>query len=57
MVLTSEAWPSVQRQFFSWFHFKESFPQVLGGFWLDIQMFLVAEVLILVFALVLAMIR
>ncbi|MDJ0952512.1 MAG: amino acid ABC transporter permease [Acidimicrobiia bacterium] len=57
VVLTSEAWPTVQRQFFSWFHFRESFPDVLSGFWLDIQMFLVAEVLILVFALVLAMIR
>jgi len=57
VVLTSEAWPTVQRQFFSWFHFKESFPKVLSGFWLDIRMFAVAEVLILVFALVLAMVR
>jgi polar amino acid transport system permease protein len=56
-VLTSEAWPAVQRQFFSWFHFTESFPAVLSGFWLDIQMFLVAEVLILIFGLIVAMIR
>ena len=57
VVLTSEAWPKVQQQFFSWFHFKESFPDVASGFWLDIQMFAVAEVLILVIALAVAMIR
>lgn len=57
VVLTSDTWPAVQRQFFSWFHFKESFPDVLSGFWLDIRMFAVAEVLILAFSLVLAMIR
>jgi polar amino acid transport system permease protein len=57
VVLTSDAWPAVQRQFFSWYHFKQSFPAVLSGFWLDIEMFIVAEVLILAFALVLAMIR
>lgn len=57
LVLTSEAWPAVQQQFFSGFHFRESFPAIVSGFWLDIQMFLVAEVAILVFALILAMIR
>ncbi len=56
-VLTSETWPAVQRQFFSGFHFRESFPQVLDGFWLDVRMFIVAEVLILAIALVVAMIR
>ncbi len=56
-VLSSEAWPAVQKQFFSSFHFWESLPAVVGGFWLDVQMFLVAEVLILIFALILAMIR
>ena len=56
-VLTSETGPAVQKQFFNWFHFRESFPQVLSGFWLDVRMFLVAEVLILVIALIVAMIR
>jgi polar amino acid transport system permease protein len=56
-VITSEAWPQVQEQFFNPEHFRASWPAVLGGFWLNIEMFLVAEVLILVFALVLAMIR
>jgi polar amino acid transport system permease protein len=57
VVLTSETWPAVQRQFFSWFHFKAAFPEVLSGFWLDVRMFLVAEVLILAFALLVAIIR
>jgi polar amino acid transport system permease protein len=56
-VLSSEAWPEVQQQFFNPVHFAASWPAVLGGFWLNIQMFAVAEVLILVFSLVLAMIR
>ena len=57
LVLTSEAWPEVQRQFFNWSNFQEAWPVVLAGFWLDIKMFLLAEVLILVIALVVAMIR
>ncbi|MGA9594786.1 MAG: amino acid ABC transporter permease [Acidimicrobiia bacterium] len=57
VILTSDAWPAVQRQFFSWKHFKQSFPDVLAGFWLDIQMFIIAEILILAFSLLLAMIR
>ena len=56
-VLTSETWPAVQRQFFSPLHFRNAWPDVLGGFWLDIKMFLVAEVLILAIALALAVIR
>lgn len=56
-VLTSQAWPAVQRQFFSGFHFGEVFPEVLAGFWLDIRMFLVAEIAILVLALLVAMVR
>ncbi len=56
-ILTSEAWPAVQRQFFSPTHFKAVFPAVLEGFWLDVQMFMVAEVLILVISLVIAGIR
>ncbi len=56
-ILTSEAWPAVQRQFFSPSHFVTVWPAVLSGFWLDVQMFLVAEVLILILALVVAMVR
>jgi polar amino acid transport system permease protein len=57
LVLNSEAWPAVQNQFFNGFHFRQSFPLVLRGFWHDIWMFLVAEVAILILALVVAVIR
>ena len=57
IVLNSEAWPAVQNQFFNGFHFRQSFPFVLRGFWQDIWMFLVAEVAILILALAVAVIR
>jgi polar amino acid transport system permease protein len=57
VVLSSEAWPAVQQQFFSPEHFREVWPDVVAGFWLDVQMFLVAEILILFFGLVVAMVR
>ncbi len=57
LVLSSETWPAVQRQFFNWPNFQEAWPVVLRGFWLDIKMFLLAEVLILFIALIVAMIR
>ncbi|MEN8233689.1 MAG: amino acid ABC transporter permease [Actinomycetota bacterium] len=56
-ILTSEHWPAVQHQFFNRHHFVESFPLILGGFWLDIRMFLGAEVIILFLSLLIAMIR
>ncbi|MEX2654069.1 MAG: amino acid ABC transporter permease [Acidimicrobiia bacterium] len=57
LVLNSSAWPAVQNQFFNGFHFRQSFPAVLRGFWQDIWMFLVSEVAILILALVIAVIR
>ena len=57
LVGRSESWPRVQRQFFNGEDFRESFPDVLGGFWLNLQMWVVAEVLILAFALLIAVVR
>jgi len=56
-ILSSPHWPAVQNQFFNWDHFVIVFPKVLGGLWLDIKMFLFAEVVILALALAIAMIR
>lgn len=56
-ILSSDAWPRVQQQFFNPRHFTESFPTIARGFWLDIKMFLLAEVIILVLSLIIAMIR
>jgi polar amino acid transport system permease protein len=57
VVLTSEGWPSVKETFFSWSAFKESFPEVLSGFWLDIKMFMAVEVIVLIFGLLVALAR
>ena len=57
LVLNSEYWPAVRRQFFNWRHFKASFPLVLDGFWLDVKLFIVAEFLILAIGLAVAIAR
>jgi polar amino acid transport system permease protein len=57
LVLTSPGWPSVRETFFSWSEFKNSFPEVLDGFWLDIKVFMVVEVVVLVLALGIALVR
>ena len=56
-VLSSDNWPAVQRQFFNPENFREAWPLVLRGFWLDIRMFVVAQAAILVFALLVAVAR
>ena len=57
LVLTSSGWPEVRETFFSWSEFKNAFPEVLDGFWLDVKVFLGVEAAVLVIALVLALIR
>jgi len=56
-ILTSEAWPAVQQQFFNPENFAEAWPDITRAFWLDIKMFLVAEVVILSLSLLVAMVR
>jgi len=56
-VASSEYWPAVQEQFFSGEAIRESFPSVLRGFWLNIWVWIVAEIAILVLSLALAVIR
>lgn len=53
----SSYWPAVQRQFFSWEDIQASFPDVLRGFWLNMRIWLIAQVFIVVFALLLAIVR
>lgn len=57
LVLTSPGWPTVRETFFSWSEFKNAFPEVLSGFWLDVKVFMVVEVVVLVIALAIALIR
>jgi len=57
LVLTSPGWPTVRETFFSWSEFKNAFPEVLDGFWLDIKVFMCVEAAVLVIALAIALIR
>ena len=36
LILTSKGWPNVRDTFFDWEAFKDAFPDVLDGFWLDV---------------------
>src|SRR5690606_10334368 len=56
-VTSSPGWPSVRQTFFSGEHFRESLPDVLEAFWLNIKLFLLAEPLILALALAVALAR
>jgi len=57
IVVTSPGWASVQRSFFNERIFWESLPRIVPGFWVNIQLFLIAEVLILGVGLFLAVMR
>ena len=57
LIVTSPGWPEVQSTFFDWDVFRSSFPDVLRGFWLDVKIFMVVEVLVLVLALLVALCR
>jgi polar amino acid transport system permease protein len=56
-VVTSPGWHEVKETFFSWSVFKESFPEVLSGFWLDVKLFVVVEIAVLAVGLLVALIR
>ncbi|MEW9555691.1 amino acid ABC transporter permease [Nonomuraea sp. NPDC050783] len=56
-VTGSPGWPRVRETFFDWEQFAEAMPDVLGGFVLNIKIFLVAEALVLVIGLLTALAR
>jgi polar amino acid transport system permease protein len=53
----SPGWQEVRRTFFDWHYFKQSFPEIARAFVLNVKIFMIAEVFILVFALLLAVLR
>jgi len=57
VVVTSEGWPTVRETFFSPTDFKDSFPAVLRGFWLDVKLFVIVEIAVLILGLVVALAR
>lgn len=56
-VATSPGWPRVKDTFFSWEDAEASFPAIARGFWVNVKMFMLAEVLILVLGLLIALVR
>ncbi len=57
LVVTSPGWDAFAQTFLSADAFKASFPDVLDGFWLDVKLFLIVEVIVLVLGLVVALAR
>jgi polar amino acid transport system permease protein len=57
IVSNSPGWPEVKQQFFNREFFRESLHTIPKAFLLNVKIFLVAEVIILVFALVIAVMR
>ena len=56
-ILTSPGWPVFRDSFFDAEQFRESFPDVLSAFWLDVRVFLIVEVVVLVLGLAVALVR
>ncbi len=57
VVLTSSGWSDVKKAFFNRQIFVDSLPEIAQAFLLNIRIFLIAEVFILVFALLIAILR
>jgi polar amino acid transport system permease protein len=56
-VTHAPGWPEVRRTFFDWGEFRSSFPEIARAFELNVKIFCIAEVFILAFALLLAVVR
>lgn len=57
LVTRGSGWSSVQNTFFNGDQFVESFPTLLEAFWLNVRIFLIAEPLILIIGLLVALSR
>ncbi len=57
VVVRAPGWPDFKQAFFDPTVFRDSFPEIARAFLLNVKIFLVAEVFILIFALVLAVMR
>jgi polar amino acid transport system permease protein len=57
IVVTSPGWPAIERSFLNGRVFAASLPSIVGSFTVNVQLFLIAEVLILALGLVIAVLR
>lgn len=55
--VNAPGWPEIQQKFLDAELFAESLPKIAGKFWVNVRLFLVAEVLILAWGLALAVMR
>ncbi len=57
LIVTSKGWPVFKETFLSWEAFRDAFPDVLRGFWLDVKLFVILEVVVLAVGLGIALAR
>jgi polar amino acid transport system permease protein len=57
LVVNSPGWAQVQRTYFNGEKFAQSWPSIVAAFWVNVRLFLIAEVLILSLGLVIAVFR
>ena len=57
VIVNSAGWPSVENSFLDGARFADALPDVIGAFGKNVQLFLIAEALVLCFGLVLAVMR
>jgi polar amino acid transport system permease protein len=57
VVVNSPNWPAVQKSFFNGKVFVDSFPFVVRAFWINVQLFVISEILILSLGLLVAVLR
>jgi polar amino acid transport system permease protein len=57
IVVNAPGWPEVRESFFNAEVFWASLPGIVAAFWVNIQLFVAAEVLVLIFGLLLAIMR
>jgi polar amino acid transport system permease protein len=57
IVVNAPGWEQVKNAFFDWDNFVESAPRIVSKFWVNVALFLIAEVLILALGLLLAVMR
>jgi polar amino acid transport system permease protein len=57
LITNAPGWPEIKAAFFSWDDYRESFPDIARAFWLNVKLFITAELLILPLALILAVLR
>jgi len=57
VIVNAPGWAEVQQKFLNGAVFAKSWPAIAGSFWVNVQLFVIAEVLILAFGLLLAVLR